>query len=83
MAGAYVCQFTLTSAGLTLAPGGPARALVAPAAREYAALIETSIATSAVATQVACRKNIADPVRNVLGPEAQAGYRIRRNGKAP
>ncbi len=35
--GAYVCQLTLTSEGLTLAPGGPAGAFVVPAAREYAA----------------------------------------------
>ena len=35
-AGAYVCQLLITSAGLTLAPGRPAQAFVAPAAREYA-----------------------------------------------
>ena len=66
--GAYVCQLTITSDGLTLAPGGPATPFVAPAAREYAAPIETDITTSAVATQVAYRKNLADPVRDVLGP---------------
>jgi hypothetical protein len=67
-AGAYVCQLTITSDGLTLAPGGPASAFVAPAARECAAPVETDITTSAVATQVAYRKNLADPVRDVLGP---------------
>ncbi|RZK24391.1 MAG: hypothetical protein EOO56_01625 [Hymenobacter sp.] len=34
-AGTYVCQLTITSEGLTLAPGGPASAFVAPAARAY------------------------------------------------
>jgi hypothetical protein len=67
-AGAYVCQLTLTSTGLSMAPGGPASAFVAPAARDYAPPIGTDITTSAVATQVAYRKNLADPVRDVLGP---------------
>ena len=33
--GAYVCQLIITSDGLSLAPGGPAAAFVAPTAREY------------------------------------------------
>jgi hypothetical protein len=33
--GAYVCQLIITSDGLTLAPGGPAQAFVAPAARDH------------------------------------------------
>ena len=37
--GAYVCQLTITSDGLTLAPGGPASAFVAPAARAYSSPI--------------------------------------------
>lgn len=44
--GAYVCQLTLTSAGLTLAPGGPAGAFVAPAAREHAAPVAAVVEAS-------------------------------------
>jgi hypothetical protein len=35
-AGAYVCQLLITSARLTLAPGGGPQPFVAPAARDYA-----------------------------------------------
>jgi hypothetical protein len=53
-AGAYVCQLTLTSDGLTLAPGGPASPFVPAAAREYAApAAMAATATSAVMSPVA------------------------------
>jgi hypothetical protein len=42
-AGAYVCQLTLTSDGLSMAPGGPASPFVAPAARGYAAPVGAAL----------------------------------------
>jgi|GEM_PF-6577850 len=41
--GAYMCQLTITSKGLTLAAGGPAQVFVAPAAREYAAPVAAAV----------------------------------------
>jgi hypothetical protein len=55
-AGAYVCQLTITSDGLTLAPGGPAGAFVAPAAREYAAPAVPVVAATTVSAVVAVRR---------------------------
>lgn len=46
--GAYVCQLIIATAEkLVLAPGGPAGAFVAPAAREHAAPVLAAVATAA------------------------------------
>ncbi|NML65106.1 hypothetical protein HHL22_07790 [Hymenobacter sp. RP-2-7] len=71
--GAYVCQLIIATAEkLDLTPGGPVGAFVAPAAREPAALL-VKLATqpasrNRVLEQTAYRKNLADPVRDILGP---------------
>jgi len=44
--GAYVCQLLITSAGLTLAPGGAPQAFVAPAARDYATALPIALPAS-------------------------------------
>ncbi len=56
--GAYVCQLTITSDGLTLAPGGPAGAFVVPAARKYAAPAPAAVtaATTTASTAVVVRR---------------------------
>ncbi|MGI4759314.1 MAG: type VI secretion system tube protein TssD, partial [Janthinobacterium lividum] len=54
-AGAYVCQLLITSAGLTLAPGGAPQAFVAPAARAYATPV-TAIAASATSATALVRR---------------------------
>ncbi|HET9505146.1 MAG TPA: polymorphic toxin type 15 domain-containing protein [Hymenobacter sp.] len=51
-----MCQLTITSDGLTLAPGGPAGAFVVPAAREYAAPAAVTAATTTASTAVVVRR---------------------------
>ena len=66
-AGAYVCQLIITSAGLSLTPGGPAAAFVAPAARDSAA----PIATAAPAALPAATSPVApwhDELTTLMGP---------------
>ena len=47
-AGAYRCQLTITSKGLTLVAGGPAQVFVAPATREYAAPIVPDLTSGSI-----------------------------------
>jgi hypothetical protein len=65
-----VCQLVIVTAELVLSPGAPG-AFVPAATRAYSGPEEVSApiqAKSAVSMQVAYRKNLADPVRDVLGP---------------
>jgi len=67
--GAYVCALTITSDGLTLAPGGAGGPFVAAAAREYAAPAAAAASLAAAATSVARLPRITgDPPFKVKGP---------------
>jgi len=84
-AGAYVCQLTITSDGLTLAPGGPASAFVAPAAREY----EVTKLSAEVAAKSAVSKELSQAINtqapaNPMNPARMklwTGYLERRGIK--
>ena len=51
--GAYVCQLSITSDGLTLTPGGPVGAFVAPAAGEHGSPAAATVLPVALASAVA------------------------------
>ena len=70
--GAYVCQLVIAATELVLTPGSAPGAFVPAAAREYASPSAVAASTyksnASLMQQVAYRKNLADPVRDVLGP---------------
>lgn len=66
--GAYVCQLLITSAGLTLAPGGPAQAFVAPATRDYTTAVATPSVPSASPVVASPTANWHDDLTALMGP---------------
>ena len=80
--GAYVCQLTITSDGLTLAPGGPATPFVAPAAREYAAPV-VAVATAAITGNSSVVASLSDPTAHLPTKQQKARLAaLRRLRKA-
>jgi hypothetical protein len=61
-AGAYVCQLLITSAGLTLAPGG------APAARAYITVAKAAFAPMAVPVAASPAASWHDDLATLMGP---------------
>jgi hypothetical protein len=94
-AGAYVCQLIITSAGLSLAPGGAPQPFVAPGARDYAPTPAQALPLAAAAsvplpsklerynTRMGLMQNVRTKLTTVPDEPAQTALtRLERNNVA-
>jgi hypothetical protein len=83
VAGAYMCQLTITSKGLELTPGGPPRPFIPAAARDYTTATEALPATAAAAVaQAVPPKAVRYAARMNMMQQARTGLAATPNDDA-